>query len=440
MASLVQAFPALRGAVTSAASTAELLVRCTRCAPRAIHSAVAGVPHGLAVIQRRGNFEVGHDRLEDFLHAEKQFLSQRPVTPVRLQQIVHVTEPLEVAKLVHEELPPRFAQRMIFIESIDEWQEIPMLVNLHEIFWQSFRDLRLVELNDLDAFDEVIRALRRRHKPIVPMLSQAIRHMYDEGYLQERQLNQWVDAFMGSRISTEMLTSHFVACIESAKRNAPMSESWWGPILEAPAQPSGIVQRDCDPAYICQEVANAVSETFETPYSPAKVRIEVKRIPDYKHIEFSYVSKYLYFVVEELLKNCARAVADKVTSAEELESTVIKVVVCADEQNVAIRISDTGGGMPLNGTDKIWSYVFSTAPRPPYLPIQVLREQTSSGTSPLTGWGMGLPLSRLYVRYLGGSLELRNMPGIGVDLYMFLKRIDCDASKDVEDVEEDSSE
>merc|ERR1712087_357494 len=48
----------------------------------------------------------------------------------------------------------------------------------------------------------------------------------------------------------------------------------------------------------------------------------------------------------------------------------------------------------------------------------------SSGQSPISGRGIGLPLSRIYAKNLGGSLEVINMPGLGLDAYLFLNRID----------------
>lgn len=46
----------------------------------------------------------------------------------------------------------------------------------------------------------------------------------------------------------------------------------------------------------------------------------------------------------------------------------------------------------------------------------------SGTTFAFAGFGMGLPLSRLYARYFGGSLKLRPLEGYGTDAYIHLHR------------------
>ena len=42
----------------------------------------------------------------------------------------------------------------------------------------------------------------------------------------------------------------------------------------------------------------------------------------------------------------------------------------------------------------------------------------------LCGFGFGLPTTKAYAEYLGGSLDLVSMQGIGTDVYLRLKHID----------------
>lgn len=39
----------------------------------------------------------------------------------------------------------------------------------------------------------------------------------------------------------------------------------------------------------------------------------------------------------------------------------------------------------------------------------------------MAGLGFGLPLSRLHARYFGGNIEVVNVQGYGVDVYLNLK-------------------
>merc|ERR1712139_347843 len=121
-----------------------------------------------------------------------------------------------------------------------------------------------------------------------------------------------------------------------------------------------------------------------------------------------------------------------------------------------------GGGVPNNKVDKVWSYLYSTAEfiSEPLTRAAVedptdvrkldnhdvpgsLSSLTSwegagtafEGLSPkdgmvslsdpldLAGLGCGLPLSRLYARYLGGKIELQTLPRYGTDVFVYISRL-----------------
>eukprot|EP00747_Dinoflagellata_sp_TGD_P179470 gnl/TRDRNA2_/TRDRNA2_30329_c0_seq1.p1 gnl/TRDRNA2_/TRDRNA2_30329_c0~~gnl/TRDRNA2_/TRDRNA2_30329_c0_seq1.p1 ORF type:complete len:385 (-),score=58.93 gnl/TRDRNA2_/TRDRNA2_30329_c0_seq1:91-1245(-) len=361
---------------------------------------------------------VSQGRLEEFIRAEMNYFSLRNPQPVKLRHIVHARAPNQVAKLVHSELPVRFAARIKHLETLSGWEQIPPLVEMHSILETSFRQLRLSQPSRDSEFTEVIYNMRRRHIMARRLLVEAIRKMKEQGLLMEASFNPWADQYLQSRISTEMLTSHYIACIEGEDKQA-----------SSPQTITGIIDTKCDPGQICQQAAEQVREYCASCAVPFNVEITVEKhacTSSREKIEFSYVPTYLCYIVEELLKNSARATfATKGPDA--MAKHPIQVTVCADERQVAIRISDQGGGIPWSNADDCWSYVFSTSEE------EVGEAQENE--SPLAGQGMGLPLSRLYAKYLGGSLELMNMPGIGVDAYLFLSRIDPRESFDT-DMEE----
>ena len=123
------------------------------------------------------------------------------------------------------------------------------------------------------------------------------------------------------------------------------------------------------------------------------------------------------------------------------------------------RISDRGGGIPHDLLDKVTEYHFSTAEasaQDPRLggPFRNLLDLSNSGQAgPMHGYvtteghqrgshhritgipplvthgcpprfGFGLPTSRAYAEYLGGSLCLQSLQGVGTDVYLRLRHID----------------
>jgi hypothetical protein len=51
------------------------------------------------------------------------------------------------------------------------------------------------------------------------------------------------------------------------------------------------------------------------------------------------------------------------------------------------------------------------------------KHDDDSGATALGGFGVGLPLSRLYASYLGGSINFVSLPGYGTHAYVFLPRL-----------------
>jgi len=140
-------------------------------------------------------------------------------------------------------------------------------------------------------------------------------------------------------------------------------------------------------------------------------------------IRFPYVPQYLFYIMVELLKNSCRATVENTADQRELKNKPIVITIGTDKSQVAIRISDSASGIPFSVQDSVFSYMYSTASKG-------AGDFVAAGT-PLAGYGVGLPLSRLYARYLGGSLRLMSMPGIGTHAYLYLKRLDTDAREEV---------
>lgn len=95
------------------------------------------------------------------------------------------------------------------------------------------------------------------------------------------------------------------------------------------------------------------------------------------------------------------------------------------------RISDEGGGIDRSLLDRVWQYGYTTNSKPKSPSNSTTSSFTSfwmesqeMARSDLSGYGFGLPFSRLHARYFGGDLQLVSIPAFGVDVFLTTKKLD----------------
>jgi len=371
-------------------------------------------------IRRAGNLiNVSASRLEEFLKAELSYMGKGSYSIITLEQILQHRAPEDLgqlAVLIQRELPLRFATRVRQIEdSTPEWREIPELVELHGTILTSFKRLRLVEVSPscLEPFTEVVRDVQQRHmRNLVPMVAKAAQTLKNRQVMDDVDLNAWVGKFMNSRLGSVMLLKHYQALLTDPDKNH-----------------IGIVDLRCDPAQVCRNAIEHVRTNFGRPNLNVNLQVADQ------NIEFSFIAGVLFNMVVEVLLNGVRATeaaaAVASTSSAGNAPGAIDIQVCANPNQVAIGISDKGGGIPHILQERIWEYMFSTsAPHAAGDGLPSLQTHPDEHRADVTEPGMGLPLCRLYAQYLGGSFNLMTMPGVGTDAYIYLNRIDAgDATK-----------
>lgn len=186
----------------------------------------------------------------------------------------------------------------------------------------------------------------------------------------------------------------------------------------------GIINRKTCPVRVCRQAIHDALLMCERALGDAP---QVTVIGD-ESFTFNYIDSHIHHVVFELIKNAARAVVERYGANSSLGHPMpsIRVIVAAgaSQEDVVIKVSDEGGGIPRSGIDRIWSYFFTS-----YQPAlaAVAGDETAgadfSTNTPLAGLGYGLPMSRMYARYFGGDLQVISIAGYGTDAFVFLKRV-----------------
>jgi len=175
---------------------------------------------------------------------------------------------------------------------------------------------------------------------------------------------------------------------------------------------SGILQLNCSPVEVAEAAARDSSILCKSALRQAPEIIIQGDLCE----TLTYVPAVLQYMLTEIFKNACRAVVDK--HAGHGYDDVLPPVLCNIEgssDGLVIKISDEGRGMSSHQLDQIWDFLYTTYKHSAWT-------DSKSQPASLAGYGVGLPLSRMYARYLGGDLVASSKLGQGTEVCIHLSR------------------
>lgn len=316
---------------------------------------------------------------------------------------------------LRQELPVRLANIMKEVDFLpDKMLCTPSLQLLQSWYAQSL--MEIVEFQEknpddgkvLSNFTEALVNIRNRHNSVIPTMAQGVIE-YKESFGVDPVTNQnvqyFLDRFYMSRISIRMLINQHTLIFEGSRN---------------PAHPKhiGSIDPNCDVVEVVKDACESSKMLCDQYYlaSPEVIikQVNAKAVGQPLHIV--YVPSHLYHMLFELFKNAMRATVETHESSPSLPP--IEVMVSLGDEDLTIKMLDRGGGVPLRKIDRLFSYMYSTAPRP---------VMDNSSNAPLAGFGYGLPISRLYAKYFQGDLQLYSMEGYGTSAVIYLKALSTES-------------
>ncbi|PMB72957.1 [Pyruvate dehydrogenase (acetyl-transferring)] kinase, mitochondrial [Beauveria bassiana] len=242
-------------------------------------------------------------------------------------------------------------------------------------------------------FAQTLHKIKRRHDGVVTTMAQGILE-----YKRKRQrlqidstIQSFLDRFYMSRIGIRMLLGQHIALTDQSHHRDP---TYVG-VICTKTNVQDLAQEAIENArFVCEDHYGL----FEAP----KVQLVCN-----PNLDFMYVPGHLSHMLFETLKNSLRAVVET-HGMDKQEFPVTKVIVAEGKEDITIKISDEGGGIPRSAIPLVWTYMYTTVDRTPNLDPDF---DKSDFKAPMAGFGYGLPISRLYARYFGGDLKLISMEG-----------------------------
>ncbi|KAH8427396.1 alpha-ketoacid dehydrogenase kinase family protein [Aspergillus melleus] len=335
-----------------------------------------------------------------------------------------------------------------------------------------YQQRQVTTLEEENQFAEVLADLVHTHTNTIPILARGF--LECRRYIDPTEVTRFLDTHLRARIGTRLIAEqhlalHFasqpVSDVDTGNQPAPQSTT--------PSNYIGVIDTALQPARIVKLCEDFVGEICELKYG-VRPRLQIGGQPD---ATFAHVPVHIEYIITELLKNAFRAVIEAGNERDPIEVTIVAapdvprthgrgdspsptpdgssttqsdsdvgfqmdtVVGTADanesikvsapsSQSITIRIRDRGHGIPPEVLPNIWSYSFTTFSD---LDLQGSENgnmdafnaisNNSGQLSSIAGLGYGLPLSRAYAEYFGGSIAVQSLWGWGTDVYLTLQGV-----------------
>ncbi|RLP67329.1 hypothetical protein L150_06136 [Candida albicans Ca529L] len=292
---------------------------------------------------------------------------------------------------------------------------------------------------------ETLEIIKKRHDATVATMAQGVQEWKNKNQtvMVNSQIQTFLDRFYMSRIGIRMLIGQHIAL--NMAQNSPTKQRLsslingsQGTTKKPRSNYVGVICTDCNVGEIAEDAIETAKYICEEYYGLFEAP-EIQLIAPQQDINFMYVPGHLIHMLFETLKNSLRATIEFHTpklkqklidedpnlkfdeiDINDLKFPPIKVIISEGTEDIAIKISDEGGGIPRSSLPLIWTYLYTTVNETPKLEPEY--DQTSF-KAPMAGFGYGLPISRLYAQYFGGDLKLISMEGYGTDVYLHLNRL-----------------
>ena len=321
---------------------------------------------------------------------------------------------IQVANFLHRELPVRLAHRAIKLQSNAVMTKSKYVNQVCNWYKRSFEELRNcpipASLVNEDKFYRLIEGIYDRHSGTLINMAKGAHEIRCElgqdieGFSEYDEVQDHLNDFYMSRIGIRLLIGQYLAL-----KGVPAESNYIGMVNSKTSPYEIAIQAIHDASYICSRTHGDAPDVT---------------IHGRTDLTFPYVPSHISYILVELLKNSMRATVES-HGVDNMPN--IKIIIADGEKNedVVIKVSDEGGGIPRSHMNRIWSYLFTTADSSVLNAILNNNDDVRDFDMqiPLAGLGYGLPIARNYARYFGGDLTIMSMEAYGTDSYIYLSRL-----------------
>lgn len=354
-------------------------------------------------------------------------LASKPLRDLNLKDLIRFGRPplstqalLTSARSTRENLPIRLSRRILALRNLPFIiVSNPHVSQIFDNYRQSLRAILSIPFSHPTSpaeevrFSEVLTEVVKTHSNTIPTLARGF--IECRRYATPADVTRFLDQHLRERIGTRLMAEQHIA-LHQASTGTPEP-------TDDDSSYVGTVDTALLPARLIHSCASFVGDICELRYG-VRPTVSIDGDPG---VRFPYIPVHLEYILTELLKNAFRATVE----AGEAE-TPVQITIAKDpySEGISMRIRDRGGGIAPDDMPNIWSYSFTTFSSEgegedddDVLGRFNENVAGSADGSSIAGLGYGLPLSRAYAEYFGGSLQVQSAFGWGTDVYLKLKGV-----------------
>ncbi|PVU92713.1 hypothetical protein BB561_003661 [Smittium simulii] len=372
---------------------------------------------------------------------------------------------LEYTRFCQTELPVRLAKRVV------AFQNLPFIVGtnphifeVYRLYYEGFERLRMSKpvntLEEQKKYSDLLLQIIQSLSQVIPSVAQGM--LEASRYMKKETTKKFLDDLIWSRIGLRVIGEHQVSLskqydeqiqgiAQSANKKSvknainSFNEMDWNGSINTNLKIAKLLEQSC------LFVQNMCELHYGTSHCLSKNKSITPQfiIDGDLETEFSYIPSHIEYMSLEILKNAFRASAEYAIKSQgssssqnnlynlgfsdhtSCESSIepIKLTITKGHGTVCIRIRDHGGGINAETSNSIFDYSYSTYHKKDddnegTLSLLSNLAVNNHGGGPIAGLGFGLPMTKLYAEYFGGSLDLFSIPAYGCDIFLKLPCID----------------
>ena len=332
-----------------------------------------------------------------------KFIDMLKSSPIKYKYIIPAT-----TKHIYNEMPIRLAKRVTDLNNLPFGLAKNHSINkIREWYLTSFLELthtkEPVTETEIIEFKNTIEKIYDRHSSTLITISKGLYELKMDNKISDIEapmIQTFLNKFHTNRTEIRILLEQYLSFFEKSR-----GENHFG-IVNLKSDIKLIIintiediQSICDKNRLNLELSDIIKLNFNS------------------QIIIPCIDHYLRYILFELIKNSIEAI--KLKSDPRIEITVREI----DENWILIKIEDNGIGIKDTDKDKIWYYSFTTSPIDSS--SDIIENNDFSITSPLSGFGYGLPISDIYINFFNSSsnnIKIDSIYKKGTIIYVYLRK------------------